>query len=264
MVKRNVALLLVLSAPTALAQPRPSRAEREASAQIACATGHPDEGSAILAALYAEYGHRNYVYNQARCYQQNGRGTEAVNRFHEYLRLAPDAPAEERARIDGYLRDLQAASVPPPEVHHPPSPQPLAPAPQLLAPARPPVSQSLPASPGGRGGLRTGAIALGVVGVAGLVGGALATHQVQQVDQEVEGWARKQPGAVTTIDLADAEARGARYRTLSVIGYGLGAAALVGSAACAYFGWRDLGPRNSDFALSFEPGGVHAHLRLGL
>jgi hypothetical protein len=255
MVKWTVAVLLLLSGPAALAEPRPSRAEREASARIACATGHPDEGSAILAALYAEYGHRNYVYNQARCYQQNGRETEAVNRFREYLRLASDAPAEERARIDGYLRDLEAR-MPPPEVHQASSPQPLAP--HLLAPAR------APAPAGGRVGLRAGAITLGVVGVAGLVGGLLAEREVQKVDEQVEGWALQRPGLVSTTDLANAEASGTRYRTLSMIGFGLGAAALVGSAACAYFGWRDPGPRNTDFALSFDRDGVHAHLRLGL
>jgi hypothetical protein len=260
-----LALPALAAAPAWAEQAHPqTRVEREAAAQVACAAGRPDEGSEILAALYAEFGHRNYVYNQARCYQQNGRVDQASNRFREYLRLAPDAPEEERTRIAGYLREMQAAEPAslPAEPAHEPAQGSLPSAPHLLAPAHAPTQHAQADSP--HAGLRAAAITLGVAGLLGVAGGALATNQLRQVDKEVDAWATNAPGTVSTTDVAETEARGQRYRTLSAIGYGVGAAALLGGAACAFLGWRDQTPRQTDFAVIVSGNGVHASLRLGL
>src|SRR4051812_26823182 len=81
---------LVVPASLAHAAPPRTREQREADARKACAAGHVEEGIEILADLYAGYSHPNYIYNQGRCYQENGKGEQAVARFREYLRVATD------------------------------------------------------------------------------------------------------------------------------------------------------------------------------
>src|SRR5689334_17575967 len=90
--------LMLLSAGGARAEEE----SRQVKAKRACAAGRVEEGVELLAALYAESGDVNYVYNQGRCYQQNGRGDQALNRFREYLRRATNATPEERREVQGF------------------------------------------------------------------------------------------------------------------------------------------------------------------
>ena len=68
------------------AQAATPREQAELEARKACAAGRVGEGIEMLAALLTEYGHANYIYNQARCYQQNGKLEQAISRFKEYGR----------------------------------------------------------------------------------------------------------------------------------------------------------------------------------
>jgi len=39
----------------------------------------------LLAQLFVETGDVNYIYNQGRCYEQNGKFGEAILRFREFF-----------------------------------------------------------------------------------------------------------------------------------------------------------------------------------
>jgi hypothetical protein len=51
-----------------------------------------------------------YVYNQARCYQQNDRFEQALARFREYLRKKPDLAPADRAVVDAYIAECETRS----------------------------------------------------------------------------------------------------------------------------------------------------------
>jgi hypothetical protein len=245
------------SAGTAWGRARP-REQAEAEARKACAAGRVGEGIEMLAALLTEYGHPNYIYNQARCYQQNGKPEQAISRFKEYLRAAQDVTPDERARVERFIRELEAevqAAAPPAPVHAPaPVPAPVAPASNAAvptpaeaaraseaageAPAPVTVARSArPEPPTGPRHLRTAGIALGVIGVAGLAGGLVAGLQVRSLEQEVQS-AKK----LTSQQWSDHEKKGQRYETLQWVGYGVGGAALAGAIVCLIV---DAGDRGS-------------------
>jgi hypothetical protein len=102
----SLGLLVLATAP--LSTPREKEVEaRENEAKQACASGQLDEGVRILAQLFAETEDGNYMFNQARCYQQNGRTKEASLRFRAYLRR-PDADPEASAWAQRYLAEHEA------------------------------------------------------------------------------------------------------------------------------------------------------------
>jgi hypothetical protein len=73
---------------------------KERAAKTACLAGDYAKGVALLAELYVSTGEAIYLFNQGRCFQQNGKYEEAIVRFREYQRKnidagrAPDAVAE--------------------------------------------------------------------------------------------------------------------------------------------------------------------------
>jgi hypothetical protein len=216
MVNGTVLALLTLVAPARSAAAEDPRA---VEARRHCAAGRVEPGIELLARIVAETGDPNAVYNQARCYQQNGRAEEALARFQEYRRIAPALPAGERAQVDAHIRDLEAAlrarAVPaaPPVVVTP------APAVALAPPApAPPVRRSR--------STRLAAGALAAAGVLGVAGGAVFGLQAQKIESEIE----HQQGIVPSTLHEDRMKRGLRYQTLQWVSYGVGAAALAGAA----------------------------------
>jgi hypothetical protein len=199
--------LLAPSRPTLADDPRAVEARRH------CAAGRVEAGIELLARIVAETGDPNAVFNQARCYQQNGRPEEALARFQEYRRITPELAAPERAELDGHIRELEAALraraavVAPPPVVVPAPPAPL-----------PVVGRSRSA--------RIGAGALVAAGVVGLAGGALFGLQARKIEAEIEN----QQGLVPNDLHQDRMDRGRRYQTFQWVGYGVGAAALAGAA----------------------------------
>src|SRR5512140_2796046 len=122
---------------TAWAAPRESQ---ERAARQACLLGDVATGTEILADLYLDSKDPTHIYNQARCYEQNGQNEQAVLRFREYLRKADQLPAADVAAVEQKIAELQAkdkgrsaAPVVPPPL---PAPAP-APASQPLPPAAP-------------------------------------------------------------------------------------------------------------------------------
>ena len=86
---------------------RPSRNRRALEARRACAAGRVEQGIELLAQIIAETGDPNAVYNQARCYQGNGRAEQALTRFREYLRIAGPLPPRERQRVRRFIVELE-------------------------------------------------------------------------------------------------------------------------------------------------------------
>lgn len=228
-----IAALLVASG--AQGAPR-SREQREAEARKACAAGRVEAGIEILAELLTEYSHPNYIYNQARCYQQNGRSEQAISRFKEYLRAAQDITADERGRVERFIKELEAevqaaqqqAAPPPPP---PPAESTAAPPGETAAPEvveRPPAEvKRIPPPPPRSRTLRTAAIALGVVSLAGVATGVVSSLQVQSLEEEVQGATR-----LPAIKITQNQEKARTYETLQWVGYGVGAAALVGAVVC--------------------------------
>jgi hypothetical protein len=228
----SVASVLLLSVPAQAAGK--SREQREIEARKNCAAGRVEAGIEILAELLAEYGHPNYIYNQGRCYQQNGRSLEAITRFKEYLRAAQDAPPDERSRVERFIaeleQELQKASPPPPPAE-PPRAQVEQIGPTVAQP--PPVAASTPAGEMPRAshghGLRTAGIVLGAAAVAGLATGIVSSLQVRSLQQDVES---AKLGKLSGAQVHDREQKAHRFEALQWVGYGVAGAAAAGSLVC--------------------------------
>jgi hypothetical protein len=98
-----------------------NREAREREARKACFTGNVDRGVELLVDLYGETGHPNYIYNQARCFERNGRYDQALLSYEDYLRKAKDVGTAERADVEKAIAELRSkvarqtpATTPPP------------------------------------------------------------------------------------------------------------------------------------------------------
>jgi len=232
--------LLVGIPSTASAKGRADRWQaKEKSARKACITGDVQRGIDILGDLFVETEDITFVFDQGRCYQQNHRWEQAIDRFDEYLRKSPNLSPADRAEVDGHIADckshIQPAQPPaPPTIASPAGSPVAAPAPQL-PPAGPPESTSVPAGtvalqppstsrPGT--GMRTAGIAIGAVGLAAVVTGFvldLKTHSIVS-DVHQNGY---DPDKLSSRDA---------YETWGWVSYGVGAAGIVAGATLYLIG----------------------------
>jgi tetratricopeptide (TPR) repeat protein len=128
---------------------------REMKARELFAAQRYQDALDIYIKLYAEKLHPNYLRNIGRCYQNLGDPDKAIGSFREYLRKAKSLPAEERAEIEGYIKEMedlkrQRETPPPPppvtEPAHVPPPvvnQPLPP-PHVISVPPPPAEEPAP------------------------------------------------------------------------------------------------------------------------
>jgi tetratricopeptide (TPR) repeat protein len=105
---------------------------REMQAREAFAAGSYKEALDIYTKLYAEKLHPTYLRNIGRCYQNLHESDRAISSFREYLRKAKDMPADERAEVEGYIKEMEDLQKQNAEAAKP--------APQLLPVAAPPVN----------------------------------------------------------------------------------------------------------------------------
>jgi hypothetical protein len=217
---------VLLAAPPAAAQ---SSDPRPRQALTACAAGDVARGVAILADLYAESRDPAYVFNQGRCYQQNGQLEQAQQRFREYLRVGTAEPREDLARARGFLTEIDATLA------------------RRAAEARAKetsvAAARADALEGRRSALRKTAVVLGSLAVVGIGAGAIMSFKVQSQEKSVEN--RFGMDAVVTdgVGLRRQLSDGGRYETWQWIGYGVGVAAAAG--ALTSFGIAELGARPS-------------------
>jgi hypothetical protein len=80
---------------------------REMQAREAFAAGSYKEALDIYTKLYAEKLHPTYLRNIGRCYQNLSEPDRAISSFREYLRKAKDMPADERAEVEGYIKEME-------------------------------------------------------------------------------------------------------------------------------------------------------------
>jgi tetratricopeptide (TPR) repeat protein len=110
------------------------------------AAGRYAEALDIFAKLYAETLHPVYLRNIGRCQQGLRQPQKAIDAFRDYLAKEKKISADERAEIEGYikemeaLRDEQARQAQAPVV-------PIAPATPPAAPGPPPTGYAPPAGP---------------------------------------------------------------------------------------------------------------------
>jgi tetratricopeptide (TPR) repeat protein len=214
----TLVLALALAAQAAPETAPPPHADpRVLEARKACAAGRVDEGVEILAAIIAESGDLNALYNQARCFQLNGRTEPAIARFREYLRLASDIPPAEHQRVEGFINELQAdldARVRREEVARA-----LAVQATSAPPARDPAST--------RHLLRITGLSLAAGGVAALLTGAYFSWRMGQVSDDLESeW------SLTAARFKQRWDEGKRDELLARVGVSVGVVALAGSATC--------------------------------
>jgi hypothetical protein len=213
---RDRAAFVLVVASVIVAAASPARAQqdpRELEAKKACLSNRPDRGIELLADLYAESNDPTYIYNQGRCYQQNGRGADALIRFREYLRKAPNLPAPERAEVERTIAELENQQRQQNEQQKK----------AQAAPAPPPTIVVAPA-PEGRDEkhlLRVAGIVAASVGVVGIGVGAYMGYRTQQLSNDVTNSAKKSMFSQSQYD------DGQRAEILQWVGYGVGGVALV-------------------------------------
>ncbi len=212
----TVALALVSAAGVARADDA-----RELQAKEACLGGHPDKGIELLAQLYAETNDPTYIYNQGRCFEQNGRPTDAVTRFREYLRKAT-LPADEKADLEKRIEALESES-------HASGPAvaPAAPAPSAAAAPTATMVTTAPAESSGPSAhsYRVAGIAVAGVGAASVAFGVVMGLRARSLSNEVTS------DAVNTGTYSQSKYDDGRSaERYEIVGYSVGAAALLGGA----------------------------------
>lgn len=221
------ACALLLAIPAAHAQEVNLRASR---AKQACYSGKFQEGADLLAELFAETRDPNYIYNQARCFERNGKNIEALLSFREYLRIAGPLPDADKADLDRHIAELQATVAAQKRDEPPPPPPPAEPTPQPAAKVELASSETPAAGKGA--GLRTAGIVTASVGVAAVVAGVVFGLAAESIESEVTSDNDRQ-----TYD-RQKDDRGRLYAKLQWVGYGVGGAALAGGAILYYLGHR--------------------------
>ena len=238
LLSRQSALIALMVSGAGLARAdAPAVASRELDAKTACLSGRLDTGIEILARLFAETNDPTYIYNQARCFEQNGRASEAVTRFREYLRKSPGLTADEKAQVQGHITEMEQQSrlAPPPAA--PPSPA----SGPVATPAAPTTELPGAGATGGRSNappddharaFRVAGIVTASVGVAAVAGGLYMGLRAQSLSREVTSDANNGVYSRNKYDQGD------RAATLQWVGYGIGGAALLGGGLLYYLGTR--------------------------
>jgi hypothetical protein len=142
-----VAVTGLLIAASAAANAAESRDVREREARKACFTGDVDRGVEILVDLYGETGHPNYIFNQARCFERNGKYDQALLSYEDYLRKATNLGEADRAQVEKSIAELRAkvaSSAPPPAGGAAAGPALLAPTLDVAGPTPPPSATEPP------------------------------------------------------------------------------------------------------------------------
>jgi hypothetical protein len=212
---------------------------KERAAKKACLNGEPAKGVELLTDLYVDSNDPTYIYNQGRCYEQNNRPEEAIVRFREYLRKTVGGNESDRADVQRHIVDCEsllakraaetagpvAAPGPAPTV----APAPVQPMPASAGPAAP-VGVAM-AQPHGDSSAGSG---LRVAGVVTMVAGGAVLAASVAFNLKHNGMIKDLKGDYSgaTADSAD------NYKTLSMVGYGVGAACVVGGAALYWLGWK--------------------------
>jgi hypothetical protein len=232
---------LLLSSSYASAAKQPTKESKERSAKKACLAGDPVKGVEILAELYVDSNDITYIFNQGRCFEQNRRYEDAVGRFREYLVKGEDNLSDADKALAKKRIEACESYLPKTEQHSALVPEPVTAA-RILQPSPPPPVDVAPEPPAGSvaaparkldenagAGLRITGIVVGALGVATLgagVGFHVKTNSMASDLEKPESFNR------------DTDSSRKTYKTLSMVGYGVGAALLAGGSLVYILGWR--------------------------
>jgi hypothetical protein len=235
--------ILVVFIPLLFAIPDAHAGDREVqerAAKKACLTGDASKGTEILADLYIDTSEPVYIFNQGRCFEQNSRYVEAIGRFREYLRKATNASEAEKIDVQKHIADCEVllartgagagsapAADPLPAAAVAPQPQP--PPPVVTTQSEPVVSiqQAPDTEPSMAGsGLRTVGVVTGAVGGAALIAAVALNLKANGMIDDLRSHYNK-----------DTDSSSKTYKTLSEVGYGVGAAFVAGGVVLYYLGW---------------------------
>jgi hypothetical protein len=81
-------------------------------ARVECAAGNYQLGVRLLAELWVKTKDTTWIYNQARCYEQNGQNEGAATKFREYLRVEKSLPSDDVRAIESRIAMLSSAQTP--------------------------------------------------------------------------------------------------------------------------------------------------------
>lgn len=250
------ALVLTLPFVLVLTLPRPAAGfeSKEKTARKACISGDYAKGVEILSDLFVETNDLNYVFNQGRCFEQNGRYQDAINRFHEYARKLKDARKSVDPEVERHIAECQAmldkqTVAPSPTVTPPTAPTSRPSGPVTPTPTSPvgvPESESggAQAIPAGRqdefvhaspgtgtttAGLRIAGLTALSVGVAGLASGVIlnlkANSLADDLDRSDTSYSRSR------------ESTRATYEVWAWVSYGVGAACVASGTILYLLGY---------------------------
>jgi tetratricopeptide (TPR) repeat protein len=243
---RSLALLsLFVSLFVAAAAHAESQEARERAAKKACLLGDYSKGVELLTDLYVDTNNPIYIFNQGRCYEQNSRYEQAIGLFREFLRKVAEtgkADQSDVASAERHVADCQAllakqrAAAAPAPTYEPgqPSPgQPSSPNPDVSGALdrNEPVG-SIEHSPtagasGAGSALRTTGVVVTAVGAAALIAGVALNLKANSMVGDLQN--RYSPSN---------DSSSKDYKTLSLVGYGVGIACVAGGAILYTFGWR--------------------------
>ena len=246
-----------------------SRQVQERAARKACLSGDYAKGVSILSDLFVATTDPTYIFNQARCFEQNRRYEDAIARFQEYLRAAPDLDAADKTAAEKHIADCQDLLGKPtvqPHVPVEPAPPMQAPVaqqpPALPPPASTPVlapaidlQQANPrsaATPGS--GLRAAGVITASIGGAGIITGVALNLKVNSMATDMENLGNYS---------ASKESQRKTYETIGWIGYSVGAACIATGAVLYYLGVRTARQNSATLALLPLLAPNHAGASLG-
>jgi tetratricopeptide (TPR) repeat protein len=235
----SVFLLGIAPARAQQADPRESQSRGE------CLAGRFQAGVDLLAQMFVETGDANYIYNQGRCYEQNGRYAEAIPRFREFLRKAKNLSADDKAEVNGHIADCQA-ELDKRQATAPDTGSANKPVANTEGEVKATVSEP-PADSGGSG-LRVAGVVAASVGVAAVVAGIIFSIETRSIaNQATTDWANGNG----TYDHSK-EDLGKLCEELQWVGYGVGALGLVGGGVLYYLGYQ-AGHAPAASSVSFMP-----------
>ena len=254
------AFVALASSPPALAG---GREARERMARKACLEGDYAKGVSVLSDLFLDTNDPTYIYNQGRCFEQNGRFSDAILRFQEYLRVGgPKLHRSDKADADKHIADCQGQLA-----QRTSEPEPIIPATKSVAPvfaaqaqaAVPPPSAAMitqpPMPPAKRNGsvLRVAGLATAGVGAAGVITGAIFNLKANSI---ADGYGTR--GSYTQ----SRENERSTYETVGWAGYGVGSACVVAGSILYLWGRSAGNEASANVALvpSVGPGSAGALL----
>lgn len=249
----SVLTVLLLLPSWALAARADKSKEKARAARQACLAGDPVKGVALLAELFVDTGEPNYIYNQARCYEQNHRYEDAISRYREFLKMNHGLSEQDRASVQKEIAECQKLlPAPAPAVLTPPPPAP-APAPVPAAASTPaaPVGAVVSSSPVPAPAPRTDGQSLRI---AGVVSGAVG---LASIGMGIYFYTRANSLSDSLTNADDPKASdyraGKNAVTMQWVCYSVGAAALATGSILYYLGWPSGETRRASLAPVIGP-----------